>query len=39
VDGSTSKKSQLLTLLFANDQVIISNTEDNTQKTAYKLNQ
>ena len=26
-------------LLFANNQVIISNTEDNLQKAAYKLNQ
>ena len=30
---------QLLMLLFANNQVIISNTEDNLQKAAYKLNQ
>ena len=26
-------------LLFADDQVIISNTEDNLQNAAYKLNQ
>jgi hypothetical protein len=26
-------------LLFANNQVIISNTEDNLQKAVYKLNQ
>ena len=32
-------KKQLVTLLFADDQVIISNTEDNLQKAAYKLNQ
>jgi hypothetical protein len=30
---------QLLKLLFADDQVVISNTEDNLQKAAYKLNQ
>jgi len=30
---------QLLKPLFANDQVVISNTEDNLQKSAYKLNQ
>jgi hypothetical protein len=28
------KYKQLLTLLFANDQVIIPNTEDNLQKAA-----
>jgi hypothetical protein len=28
----------LLRLLFADDQVIISNIEDNLQKAAYKLN-
>jgi hypothetical protein len=33
-----SKHQQLLTLLFADDQVIISNTEDNLQKAARKLN-
>jgi Reverse transcriptase (RNA-dependent DNA polymerase). len=33
-----SKNQQLLRLLFADDQVIISNTEDNLQKAAYKLN-
>jgi hypothetical protein len=36
---STSKNQQLLTLLFADDQVMISNTQDNLQKAAYKLNQ
>jgi hypothetical protein len=34
-----SKNKQLLTLLFADDQVIISNTDDNIQKAAHKLNQ
>jgi transcription initiation factor TFIIIB Brf1 subunit/transcription initiation factor TFIIB len=34
-----SKNKQLSTLLFANNQVIISNTEDNLQKAARKLNQ
>ena len=34
-----SKNQQLSTLLFADDQVIITNTEDNLQKAAYKLNQ
>jgi transcription initiation factor TFIIIB Brf1 subunit/transcription initiation factor TFIIB len=34
-----SKNKQLLTLLFADDQVIISNTEDNLQKAVHKLNQ
>ena len=29
---------QLSTLLFADDQVIIADTEDNLQKAAYKLN-
>jgi len=33
------RNQQLLTLLFADDQVIISNTEDSLQKAAYKLNQ
>ena len=33
------KNQQLLTLLFAYDQVIISNTEDSLQKAAYNLNQ
>jgi hypothetical protein len=32
-------KNKLLTLLFADDQVIISNTEDNLQRAAHKLNQ
>jgi hypothetical protein len=30
-----SKHQQLLTLLFADDQVIILNTEGNLQKAAY----
>jgi hypothetical protein len=34
-----SKNKQLLTLLFADIQVILSNTEDNLQKAAHKLNQ
>jgi hypothetical protein len=34
-----SKNKQLLTLLFADDQVIISNTDYNLQKAAHKLNQ
>jgi hypothetical protein len=29
----------VLTLLFADDQVIISNTRDNLQKASHKLNQ
>jgi len=33
-----SKNKLLLTLLFADDQVIIFNTEDNLQKATYKLN-
>ena len=33
-----SKNQPMLMLLFANDQVIIPNTEDNLQKAAYKLN-
>jgi hypothetical protein len=33
------KNQQLSTLLFACDQVIIADTEDNLQKAAYKLNQ
>jgi hypothetical protein len=33
-----SKNIQLLTLLFADDKVIIFNTEDNLQKVAHKLN-
>jgi len=31
--------TKLLTLLFADEQVLISNTEDKLQKAAYKLNQ
>jgi hypothetical protein len=34
----TFKNQQLLTLLLANDQLIISSTEDILQKAAYKLN-
>ena len=34
-----SKNQQLPTLLFADDQVIIADAEDNLQKAAYKLNQ
>jgi hypothetical protein len=37
--NSNLKNQQLLTLLFADGQVIISNTEDNLQKAAHKLNQ
>ena len=34
-----SKNQQLSTLLFADDQVIIADTEDNLQKVVHKLNQ
>jgi len=34
-----SKKQQLSTMLFAEEQVIIADTEDNLQKAVYKLNQ
>ena len=34
-----SKKQQLSTMLFAEEQVIIEDTEDNLQKAVYKLNQ
>ena len=34
-----SKNQQLSTLQFADDQVIIADTEDNLQKAANKLNQ
>jgi len=34
-----TKNQQKLPLLFAEDQVIISNSEDSLQKTAYKFNQ
>jgi len=34
-----SINQQLSTLLFADDQVIIADTEDNLQKAAHKLNQ
>jgi hypothetical protein len=30
---------KLLTLLFAHDEVIIANTENNLQKATHKLNQ
>jgi hypothetical protein len=33
-----SKNKQLLTLLFADDEVIIYKTEGNLQKAAHKLN-
>jgi transcription initiation factor TFIIIB Brf1 subunit/transcription initiation factor TFIIB len=33
-----SKNQQLSTLLFADDQVIIADREDNLQKAAHKLN-
>ena len=33
-----SKTQQLSTLLFAEDQVIIAETEHNLQKAAHKLN-
>ena len=33
------KNQQLSTLLFADDQVIKADTEDNLQKAAHKLNQ
>ena len=32
-----SKNQQLSTLLFADDQVVIADTEDNLQKAAHKL--
>ena len=34
-----SKNQQLSTLLLADDQVIIADTEDSLQKAAHKLNQ
>jgi len=33
-----SKNQQLSTLLFADDQVVIADIEDNFQKAAHKLN-
>jgi len=39
INGIPLPKKKLLTLLFADDQVTISNTEDNLQKVAYKLYQ
>jgi len=35
----TFKNQQLLILLFADEQITISNTEDNLLKAVYKLNQ
>jgi len=37
--NQTSKNQQLSMLLFADNQVITADTEDNIQKAAYKLNQ
>jgi len=37
--NSTSKKSMTLTMLFADDQIIIFITKDKLQKAACKLNQ
>ena len=37
--NSTFKNQQLLTLLFADEQITISNTEENVLKAAYKLSQ
>jgi len=37
--NQTSKKQQLSALLFAEDQVIIADTEGNLQKAAHKFNQ
>jgi len=34
-----SKTQQLSTLLFADHQIIIADTEDNLQKAVHKLNQ
>jgi hypothetical protein len=34
-----SENQQLSTPLFADDQIIIADTEDNLQKAAHKLNQ
>jgi len=34
-----SKNQQPSTLLFADDQVMIADTEDNLQRAAHKLNQ
>jgi hypothetical protein len=36
---NSTYKQQLLPLLFADDQIILSNTKDKMRKTAYKLNQ
>jgi hypothetical protein len=35
---NSTAKQQLLPLLFADDRVILSNTNDNMQKTAYTIN-
>jgi hypothetical protein len=37
IKGIPLPKNQLLLILFADDQVIISNTEYNLQKAEYKL--
>ena len=37
--NQTLKTQQLSNLLFADDQFIIADTEDNLQKAAHKLNQ
>jgi len=37
--SSSPTNQQLSTLLFADDQVIIADTEDSLQKAAHKLNQ
>jgi hypothetical protein len=35
---SLSRNQQMLMMLFADEHIIIFNTEDNLQKAAYKLN-
>ena len=37
--NSTFKNQQLLTLLFADEQITTSNTEDSFLNAVYKLNQ
>ena len=37
--NETHKNQQLSMLLFADNQVVIADTEDNLQKAAHKLNQ
>ena len=39
MESNFQKNQQLSTLLFADDQVIIADSEDNQQKAAHKLNQ